>query len=310
MNILAVNWTATGSIFGGAAALAAFLTIAATVVVYYFQSRGDKAATIRQDLQFLHGQQVQVLPSIESGILAIIDRQIREFRERLGSTATSSYFLDELFGNIQLPGNDQLPGNRSLFRASAMNSNLSSTTYSRMSDIWDGINMRAFEFRGALRIFSYACEVLTEELRRLCGPDFTTSILDTMARRGDRAALSKIESLDELVNKLLTDHIELANRRFKDVYKETIGQGCFFIGMLTDLTLGLSDKALLKLSHKNVQQPTLDLFKANPSEAISASMGHLLPELSEQDLSPLRKVLKRWGPAPVDARPAGSHPPK
>ena len=167
--------------------------------------------------------------------------------------------------------------------------------------------MKAFEFRGALRIFSYACEVFTEEPRRLCDPDFTTGILDTMARRGDRAALSKIESLDKLVNKLLTDHIELANRQFKDVYKETIGQGSYFIGMLTDLTLGLSDKDLLKLSRKNVQQPTLDLLKANPSEAISASMGHLLPELSEQDLSPLRKVLKSWGPAPAQSAPAKAY---
>ena len=299
MNNLAVIWTAVGSI-------AAFLAILATIAVYLFQSRGDKAAGIRQNLQFIHGQQTQVVPSIESGLVAIIDRQIREFREHLGS-ATPSYFLEQLFGN------DEPSGDRSLFLASALDSNLSSTTYSRMSDIWDGLNMKAFEFRGLLRIFSYACEILTAECRRLCGPEFTVGILDIMAEREDRDALDKIHSLDELVNRLLADQVRLARCQFAQVHKERIGQGCFFLGMLADIILRLPDTDLLKLARTNVQQPLLDELKKTPCQAIESSLDLLAKEsslnlqekLREKDIRRLHDVLHGWDPQPADAQPTG-----
>jgi hypothetical protein len=97
MNILADNWTAIGSIAGGFAAIFAFGAIVVTIFIYFSQSKGLKAAAVRQDLQFLHGQQTQILPSIKSGLLALIDKQIREFRKRLGPDATPSYLLDQLF---------------------------------------------------------------------------------------------------------------------------------------------------------------------------------------------------------------------
>jgi hypothetical protein len=122
MNILAADWTAIGSIAGGLAAIAAFLAIVATVAVYLFQSRHDRAEIIRGNLQFLHGQQAQIVPSITSGLLVITYRQIREFRERLGPGATPVNLLDELFGKNS-PAND-----RPLFQASALDSNLSSAT--------------------------------------------------------------------------------------------------------------------------------------------------------------------------------------
>jgi hypothetical protein len=171
VNAAAADWTAIGSIAGGFGAVAAFLAILATIAVYFFQSRADKAAAIRQNLQFLHGQQVQVVPSIESGLPAMIDRQVREFRGRLGTGTKPGYFLEELLGN------GQHAGDRFLFRASAQDSNLSSAAYARMSGIWDEMNIKAFEFRGALRIFSYACETLTKECRHLCSPEFTLSTL-------------------------------------------------------------------------------------------------------------------------------------
>jgi hypothetical protein len=277
--------------------------VVATFVIYFFQSRHDKAATkqnedqdraagIRQDIQFLHGQQTQVLPSIESGILAIIDRQIREFRHHLGSTATPECFLDRIFDD------------QALFKASAMDSNLSSTTYSRMNDLWGEINLKALEFRGALRIFWYACAALTEDSRHLCAPDFTISILKTMARRGERRSLSKIDSLDELVNRLISDEvdeIQQATGQFKAVTNR-IAQGSVFLGMLTDKAFCLSDDGLVNLSKKNVPQPGVSLLKTDPSKAISTSMDHLMPELSEDDLKPLRDVLKCWDPTVAQAQ--------
>jgi hypothetical protein len=295
--MLAVDWTAVGSIAGGFGAISAFLAILATVAVYLFQSTGDKATAIRQNLQFIHGQQLQIIPSIESGLLATIDRQTRDFRERLGPAAKPDYFIDQLFGN------HQTTCGRPLFRASALDSNLSSATYARICDIWEGMNMKASEYRGALRIFSYACEVLTEESRRLFLPEFTISILDAMAERGDRDAFSKVNSLDELVNILLSSQIELASRQFTDVYKEKIGQGCFFIGMLADMVLRLSDRELVKLARKNVQQPRIGELKTSPCQALETSLGHLAPKLPEQELTALRGVLHRWAPQPTGAQP-------
>ena len=303
MNILADSWTATGSIATGFGAIAAFLAIAATVLVYRSESIGNKAAAIRQNLQFIHSQQTQVTRSIESGFLATINRQIREFRKRLGSTAEPSYFLDQLFGN------GQSSGDRFLFRASALDSNLSSTMYIRMSDIWDGMNMKAFEFRGALRIFSYASQVLTEEARRLCAPENTTLILDIMAKRGCRETLSEYDNLDELVNRLLSDQIDLASDQL-EVEEDIIRQGCAFIGKLGDKTLLLKDKELLKLARKNVDQFGFDELDNNPRQVIEKSLGNLRPTLSEGDLTDLYNIVHCWAPQSAGTLSTEPHPPE
>ena len=303
MNILADNWTAAGSIATGFGAIAAFLAIAATVLVYRSESMGNKTAAIRQNLQFIHSQQTQVTRSIESGFLATINRQIREFRKRLGSTAEPSYFLDQLFGN------GQSSGDRFLFRASALDSNLSSTMYIRMSDIWDGMNMKAFEFRGALRIFSYASQVLTEEARRLCAPENTTLILDIMAKRGCRETLSEYDNLDELVNRLLSDQIDLASDQL-EVEEDIIRQGCAFIGKLADKTLLLKDKELLKLARKNVDQFGFDELDNNPRQVIEKSLGNLRPTLSEGDLTDLYNIVHCWAPQSAGTLSTEPHPPE
>lgn len=303
MNILADNWTAIGSIAAGFGAVAAFLAIVVTVLVYLSQSRRDKAAAIQENLQFLHSQQTQVVQSIESGFLAVIDRQIREFRERLGSTADPGYFLDQLFGD------GQPSGDRCLYQASALDSNLSSTMYARMSDIWDRINMTAFEFRGALGIFSCACRALTSEARRLCAPETTASILDIMAEQGARDSLSKIECLDELVNSLLSAQLELAKHRFEGEL-ERIRMGCSFITTLADKALQLSDRNLLKLARKKIQQPDLKELGKHPGHVIKTSLDHVRPMLSVQDYCELRGVLDSWDPWPADAQPALPNPPE
>lgn len=282
MHVMAVDWTAVGSVATGAAAIAAFLTILATVAGFYFQSRSDRAAIIRQNIQFLHGKQAQVLPSINSGLLAITDRQIREFRERLGPTVTASYLLAQLSGDC------------TLFRASAMDSNLSSTVYSGLSDLWDEMNTRAFDLRGALRIFSYACGVLTDEPRGLCDPDFTIGNFDKLAQRGELAALSNVDNIDDLVNRLLSEQIEQATAQLRNVSEKRIGEGSVFIGILADKVLGLPDGKLLKLSGKQVPPATLELLQANPLSAVSAALRYLLPELSQEDLNTLRTVLDAW----------------
>lgn len=296
MNILADNWTAIGSIATGVGAVAAFLAIVVTVLVYRSQSRRDKAAAIQEKLQFLHSQQTQVVQSIESGFLAVIERQMREFRERLGSTADPGYFLDQLFGDVQSSGD------RCLFQASALDSNLSSTMYARMSDIWDRINMTAFEFRGALGIFACACRALTREARRLCAPETTASILDIMAMQGARDSFSRIECLDELVNRLLSDQLELAKQQFEDELKR-IRMGCFFITTLADKALQASDGNLLKLARKKVHQPDLNELDKHPSDVIKTSLDHVRPMLSEKDYCELRGVLDSWNPWPADAQP-------
>jgi hypothetical protein len=303
MNTLAVDWTAVGSIATGVGALAAFLTIAVTFLVYRFQGRGNKAGAIRQKLQFIHSRQAQVTQSIESGFLATIERQIREFHRRLGPTAKPSYFLDQLFGN------GQASGHRSLFRASALESNLSSTMYTRMSDIWDGMNMKAFEFRGALRIFSYVSQVMTEEARRLCAPENTTLILDIMAKRGCRETLSEICDPNDLVNTLLSDQIKLASDQL-ECETSRIRHGCAFIGRLADKTLGLSDKELLKLERKKVAQLSFDELDNDPRRAIETSLGNLRPTLSEEDLTALCMDVACWFPQSADTPPAESHLPE
>jgi hypothetical protein len=311
MNILADNWTATGSIATSFGAIAAFLTIAATVLVYRSQSRASRAAAIRQNLQFIHSLESQVTRSIESGFLATIDRQIREFRDRLGQDAQPSYFLEQLFGN----GQDS--DDRSLFKASALDSNLSSTMYIRMSDIWDRMNMKAFEFRGALCVFSIASQVLTEEARSLCAPENTTRILDCMKDNKAKEALSEINDLDDLVNRLLSHQIKWAGHEWESD-KNKIVQGCYFINKLADKTLLLPDRKLLKLAHKKLaqkepalkelasklasnkmSQPSFGEIAGNPSEAIEKSLCNLRPQLKKEDLACLRKIVDGWDPKPV-----------
>jgi type II secretory pathway pseudopilin PulG len=303
MNMLADNWTAIGSIATGFGAVAAFLAIVVTVLVYRYQSRRDKAAAIQENLQFLHSQQTQVVQSIESGFLAVIDRQIREFRARLGSTADPGYFLDHLFGD------GQSSGDRCLFQASALDSNLSSTMYARMSDIWDRINMTAFEFRGALGIFACACRALTSEARRLCAPETTAGILDIMAKQKVRDSLSKIECLDKLVNRLLSGQLELAKCEFEDELKR-LRMGCSFITTLADKALQLSDRNLLKLARKKVKQPDLNELDKRPNDIIRTSLDHIRPMLSVKDYCELREVLDSWQPWSADAQPARPYPPE
>lgn len=282
MRNMAVDWTAVGSVATGGATIAAFLAIVATIAVYYFQSRRDRAAAIRQNLQFIHGQQVQVLWLLNLGLEAIICRQIREFKDRLGSHVKSNYFIHQLFDN------------HALFCASAADSNLSSDAYSKMSSVWDQINAKAFEFRGALHILSYACRALIQEPYRMCDPGFTVSILDVMEDRGQRAAVGGINNLDELANRIISELTRLAIGRFEDTYKQSIEQGSVFVGMLADMTLGLSDRKLLKLSRKRPLQPSLDSLKTNLLEVVSASLDHLRPELTEKDLRDLHNVLNGW----------------
>lgn len=243
MRGLAVDWTAVGSVGTGAATIAAFLAIAATIAVYYFQSRRDRADAIRQNLQFIHGQQVQVLWLLNLGLMATINKQIRDFKERLCSSAESSYFIHQLFGN------------HALFCSSAADSNLSSDAYSRMSSTWDQINTKAFEFRGALRIFSYSCRALIDVPYRLCDPNFTVSILDAMVERSELAALGRIDSLDELANRVITDLTLLAAERFEDTYRQGIEEGSVFIGMLADMIAPATSysRRLLLVGGENVQ---------------------------------------------------------
>jgi hypothetical protein len=302
MNILAVDWTAVGSVAAGFAAIAAFLAILATIAVYLFQTRANKAAEIRQNLQFIHSLQTQVTRSIKSGHLAMINRQIREFQKRLGHAAPS-YFLDQLFGN------GQSPSDRSLFRASALDTNMSSMMYSRMDDIWNGMNMKALELRGALGVFSYVCLVLTAEARDLCSPDTTVRILDNMADK-DRDALSKIDSLDVLVNELLSSQIELASRQ-SAVEQQRIKHGCSFIAKLTDTILCRSNSDLLKLARMKVRQPGLENLENAPCQAIQTSLGYLQGTLPGPDYKNLRKQLVEcWAPGELALTPQNPYRPE
>jgi hypothetical protein len=282
MRNMAVDWTAVGSVATGAATIAGFLTIAATIAVYYFQSRRDRASVIRQGLQFVHGQQMQVRWLLELGLMAIIDRQIREFKERLGPGVTADYFVYQLFDD------------HALFCASAADSNLSSDAYSKMSSVWDQLNAKAFEFRGALRIVSYACRALIEAPYRLCDPGFTVSLLEAMDDGDQRTVMGRIDNADELADKVISELAPLANGRYEDAYKRGIEQGSVFVGMLADMALGLSDGKLLKLSGKRPPQPSLKTLKSDLVDAVFMSIDHLKPEFPEQDLRDLHKVLDDW----------------
>jgi hypothetical protein len=296
MSVLAVDWTAVGSVAGGLGAVAAFLAILATVAVYAFQRTGDQAGAIRRALQFLQGQQQQIVASVESGLLAVISRQTRAFQECLGEGARPGYFLDQVFGDASTAGG------RALFRASALDSCLSSPAYARLSSVLDEMNMRAAEFHGALRVFSYACEILTEESRSLFMPEFTFSVLDAIAQR-DRDALRKIRDLNKLVDTLLASQIEQADRQFADGHRDRIGQGCFFVGMLADMMLRLPDRQLLRLSRRNVRQPWTEELRTDPGQALGTLLRHVAPKVPERDMQGLRDVLRRWAPGQVGRAP-------
>jgi hypothetical protein len=67
-----------------------------------------------------------------------------------------------------------------------------------------------------------------QQSRYLCDPETTTGILDTMAESGDRDALSEINNIDEVINRLLSHQIELVNRQDADTQtrrKESKGSG-------------------------------------------------------------------------------------
>jgi hypothetical protein len=301
-----INWTAVGSI-------AAMFAVVATFIVYFFQrisdkaaaiqkERQDRAAVIRQDIQFLHGQQAQIAPSLKSGLAGLIDRQVREFGEHLGADTPPRYVLDELLGD------GQTPGDRFLFRASAQNSNLSSVVYIRMNDIWYGLDIKARQFRGALRIFSYACQILAQECSHLCDPDTAVSLLDTMAKRGDRDILEESRNINELVNGLLSVQIRLAENRSGETQEaiKRIGHACFFIGMLADLMLRLPDTDLLMLSDMEVPQPDIEKLTKHPRQAIEESLGNLRSALSAPNMEHLTGVLGRWDPQPANL-PAKDH---
>jgi hypothetical protein len=243
MNALAVDWTAVGSIAGGIGAIAAFLAIVATVAVYLSQSKGDKAAAIRQGVQFIHGQQIQVVPAIESGLLALIDRQIREFRERLGPVATPQYFLDKLFYD------DEASCDRSLFRASAQDSNLSSTTYSRMNDIWDGMKVKSLEFRGAFRIFPYACEALARECRRLCDPEFTTKLLKLARRNARPPTIGEFNTNPGRAIGTLTNHLA---PELPEAYRRELGD------VLSRWHLLPADVRVTGVTHQGKESPAVE----------------------------------------------------
>lgn len=291
-----INWTAVGSI-------AAMFAVVATFIVYFFQrnndkaaaierERQDKAAAIRQDIQFIHGQQAQIAPSIQAGILGLIDNQIRDFGERLGAGTQPGCMLDELFGE------GQGLRNGFLFRASIQDSNLSSVIYTRMNAIWDGLDVKARQFRGALRVFSFTCQILAQECRHLCGEGTTINILDTMAQRGDRDSLMESNSIGELVNRLLSAQIELAESPSGETQAaiNRIGQGCFFTGMLADLMLRLPDGDLLSLADTEVTQPDLERITKQPRDAIQESLNNLRAKLPESSLAVLTEVLGRWAP--------------
>jgi hypothetical protein len=112
VDVAGADWTAIGSIAGGFGTVAAFLAIMVTIAVYFFQNRGEKAAAVRQNLQFLHGQQIQVVPSIAAGLLAIMDRQIREFRERLGQTRRPDISWKSCSAMTSLPATGSSSGRR------------------------------------------------------------------------------------------------------------------------------------------------------------------------------------------------------
>jgi hypothetical protein len=291
-----INWTAIGSI-------AAMFAVVATFIVYFFQQNNDRAsaierkkqdeaAEIRQNIQFIHGQQAQIVPSIQAGILGLIDNQIREFGERLGAGTPPCDMLDELFG-----GGRSLR-NGFLFRASIQDSNLSSIIYTRMNGIWDGLDVQARQFRGALRILSFTCQILAQECRHLCGAGTTINILDTMARRGDRNSLAESRDIGEMVNRLLSAQIELAESPTGETQAaiNRIGQGCFFTGMLADLMLRLPDGDLLSLANTEVTQPDLGKITKQPRDAIQESLNNLRITLPESSLAVLTEVLDRWAP--------------
>lgn len=211
-------------------------------------------------------------------VVVYASRQTREFQERLGADAKPAYFLDQLLG-------DGSPSDaRLLFRASALDSCLSSAAYARLSGVLDDMDTRASELRGVLRLFSWACETLTEEARRLFTPEYTLSLLDAIVQRGDRDALKKIRSLDRLADALLSCQLELAARQFTEDQRYKLGQGCFFIGMLADIVLRLPDRELLRLSRSNVQQPMLEELKANEARS----------ELRRGRVAAARELWRSW----------------
>jgi hypothetical protein len=279
MELLATNWEAVGSVATGIAAVAAFAGLLPAFIVYHRQDRRDRATIIRQRIQFIAAQQRQVLISIQVAFPTIIDRQISEFRHSLGTSATSADFLDAIFNN------------NALFLTSAMDSCLSSVAYSRMNDLWNQINQKASEFRGAFRIFSYACYLLTLEPYRVCSAGFSQNIIASMKANKVPETLEDSDNLDALTNKLRTMQVRVATQIFLARSRDQIQQASLFVSQLAEATLNLEDISLLKLSRKRIVSPSSD---QNLLDKIGESIQDLVPELPDAALVQLRETLKEW----------------
>jgi len=173
-----------------------------------------------------------------------------------------------------------------------------------MNNIWYGLDIKARQLRGALRVFSFACQILAQECSRLCDPDTAISLLDAMAKRGDRDMLEESQNVSELVNGLLSVQVRLAESKPGETQEaiERIGHACFFIGMLADLVLRLPDEPLLMLSDMEVPQPDLEMLTQRPRQAIEESLGNLRSVLSALNMDDLAGVLVRWDPQPADLK--------
>jgi hypothetical protein len=80
--------------------------------------------------------------------------------------------------------------------------------------------------------------------------------------------------------------------------------------MLADKALQLSDRNLLRIARKKLQQPDLNELDKHPSNVIKTSLEHVRPMLCESDYYELRGVLDDWNPWPTGARPVRPYTPE
>jgi len=279
MGLLAVNWDAIGSVATGLAAVAAFLGIVPSLYVYRRQDRRDRETTIVQRIQVIAAETDRVQPLIQLAFPTVMDSQVRQLRQNLGDSVTSAEFLDALFNSS------------ALFLTSGMEGNLSSAVYTRMNDLWDQINQTSAEFRGALRIFYYACYGLTLEPYAICTPTFTKNILDSMKKTGAVEPYHAVANLDTLTNQLLTTVITVGTQIYLARSDGQIEQAARFVSELSEITLNLPEGVLLKLSRKRVAtpSPTQDV-----RTKVELALRDLSPEIPEQSLAQLRDRLAKW----------------
>ena len=279
MVLLAVDWTAIGSVSTAIAAIAAFIGIVPALYVYRRQSRQSMASDIRKLVRRISNTSREIGSATGMSVAAIVDAQVSAIRQKLGSSATADTFRAVFFDE----------GNFVLWSA-YQEACWQSPAYSHLNELWTTIDRDSSELRGAFRILYYVTRLVVAASTAMCFPSSSLRILELM--RHDPEVKRRYSSMDNLDELTLAVSSELG-MRVMDVWRmgfqDRLSYGQRFAEDLSNALSNLSDSSILKLALKE--------FDELSGDAISVDgVGELLPLLERIVPSPVLKELRSQVP--------------